>query len=203
LSGNLFVGDAEKTTESAVGVDSTAGKIYMFSNPNSKKRGIWDLNANDYVCFFDSNNDLTYRYGTFNGITHFSSNVHIDNTGRLFFHDSLVHDGTVPSTTHYLGIADVYDPDSRRTALIEQAVDTNGDQRLSFWNRRWTSTTEYKDCTLVFYNYATGTQTLKFNGAELLHTSNWDQHLPKIYNGTSTPSSSTGKNGDIYIVYSS
>jgi hypothetical protein len=63
LSGDLFVGDSSKTTESKLGVNSAGGEFYMFSAQSTGNRGLWDSNLSKYVLRVDSNNLVHYANG--------------------------------------------------------------------------------------------------------------------------------------------
>jgi hypothetical protein len=196
----IFAGNSTITNETAVGVNSTAGGMFMVTTPDTGRRGLWDINAGDYVWKFDSSNNLTYKQGTFNGDIGISS-------ARSTINDTTP---TVPCCfTTDSALSAITDVANYKTFFGTAVIDSKWWQIISIRHRNGLGDGATYGMYIKTVMDGTGglvyqCQASTWKGEKtILDSSNWGNYATKAYYGTSTPSSSTGKNGDIYLVYSS
>jgi hypothetical protein len=200
VTSNLFIGDSYKTTESDLGVNSTAGRMYMYSNPGSNWRGIWDDVMGSYVFRINSGGTINYSGGIFQG------DIEIPYKASTRGSDA----PTVP-VSMAVTISSVSDLSTYKTLLGTANIDGTWNHIISTRHRNGAGDgNTYGMYIRSTLNGGSGLKWQTQNGSgggwtgekTILDSSNWSSYTPQTYSGTSTPSSSTGKNGDIYVVYS-
>jgi hypothetical protein len=198
FTSNLYVGDQYKSTESDVGVNSTVGRMYMYSNPDSGWRGIWDDTMNSYIFRVNAGKIVNYAGGIFQG------DIEIPYKASTRGSEA----PTVP-VSMAVTISSISDLSTYKTLLGTANIGGTWNHIISTRHRNGagdgTTYGMYIRATLsgnsgLVWQVQSGSTW--YGEKTILDSSNWGDYASKTYYGTSAPSSSVGKNGDTYIVYS-
>jgi hypothetical protein len=262
VTSNLFIGDSYKITESQIGVNSTAGKLYLYSTPDNGARGIYAENFG-YLAYLGSDGAVHYQTGNVDG-NFFTGNSSLSDKEMIIGSTSSV--GSVYLYSHPSNsVAGIYTTGTysggSNTYLIERNqkvgnITHRGIAAGCSWlgggknatsasfDSRYTTNTgnesvypHLRMATSMGSAYVLGTYAYEgnndtmylayYSSSQLSGSTNavtklWrfdpdgatvtqgniysngqtSYKCPVAYYGTSTPSSSTGVNGDIYVVYS-
>lgn len=198
FTSTLSVGDKYKSTESDLGVNSTAGKMYMYSNPDSNWRGIWDDVMNSYVFRINSGGIINYAGGIFQG------DIEIPYKAATRGSEAPTVPVSMAATIDSTEVLSTY-----KTLLGSANINGSWNHVISVRHRNgagdgtnygmYIRATFSGNSGLVWQVQSSGTW---YGEKTVLDSSNWGDYASKTYYGTSAPSSSVGKNGDTYIVYS-
>jgi hypothetical protein len=232
-TGSIIAGTSTTSTECDSGVNSSAGKLILYSNPSTSKRGLWDENASTDIIALDSSNNISFKGQYLDlGNSSNSSSAYLQvissvGTISLWSDPSESKRGLYDNKMGAYLLSTYAGTDSNPVGklLLRNSGEcsiyaTGNDQAGSMWGgslsnlviSSWYGISFTTSCSGQTYtgkaaveiNCRTGLlSAASIRTSTIYPNSQTTYKCPCCYYGTSTPSSSTGTNGDIYVVYSS